>query len=97
MISLGTDTMSLSQNKKYGINLNEYLSDPDGTSATISGTPTVNGVNCTVTYVTNASGIVVIRVVAAAGLGPGAKGEAQVTTTLSNAEVVPVKIELTFV
>ncbi len=97
MISIGSDTISLGQNKKYGVDVTDYLSDPDGTTATVSGTPTVNGVNCTVTYVANAAGIVIIRAIAAAGLGPGSRGEAQTTITLSNGEVIPVKIELTFV
>jgi hypothetical protein len=97
MVTIGTDILSLGQNKKYGVDVTDYLLDPDGTTATVSGTPTVNGVNCTVTYVSNGGGIVVIRAVAAAGLGPGSRGEAQTTITLSNGEVIPVKIELTFV
>lgn len=96
MISLGRDTLSLGQTKKYGINLNDYLSDPDGSTTTISGTPTVSGVNCTGTYVSNAGGIVYFKAAAAAGLGKGAKGYVQVTTTLANTEVVPYQIDLDF-
>lgn len=96
MVTVGTDTLGIGQTKVYGFDVNDYLSVPGGGTATISGTPTVNGINCTVTYITNSAGVVTVKAVAAAGLGAGAKGEVQLTTTLSNGEVIPAKIDLTF-
>ena len=96
MIAVARDVLSLGQTKKYGLNLNDYLTAPDGTTTSISGTPAVNGLNCTVTYNTNASGYVYITVVAGTNLAKGARGAAQVTTTLANGEVVPLQIDLDF-
>lgn len=98
MVSVGRDEIGATQTKHYGIDLDGpdgYLTAVDGTTTTISGTPTVSGINCTVAYLTNSGGIVYIRV--SAGAGVGARGEAQVTSTLANGEVVPLKIDLDFV
>lgn len=97
MITVGTDTLGIGQTKVYGFDLNDYLNLPGGGTTTISGTPTVNGVNCTVTYVSASAGIASVKAVAASGLGAGAKGEVQLTTTFANGEILPAKIELVFV
>jgi hypothetical protein len=96
MISVGRDKISVGGTKHYGLRWTDYLTDVLGNTTTISGTPTVNGVNCTVTHITTSGGITKIRVVPSVTppAGATARAEAQVTATLSDGEVIPVKIDL---
>lgn len=85
------------EKEKFGIDFSDWLTDPNGSPTTISGTPTVAGVNGTGTYVSNASGIVYATFLVASGLGPGAKGELQMTVDFANGEKVSRKIDLNLV
>lgn len=96
MLTVGKDNIGAGETKHYGIRMTNRLTDVLGNAVTISGTPTVNGVNCTVTYLSASGGIVSIRAVPSITPPPGqtARAEAQVTVTLSNGEVIPMKIDL---
>lgn len=99
MVTVGQDTVSGGDTKHYGIRMTNRLTDIFGNALTVSGTPTVNGVNCTVTYLSTSNGIVGIRVVPTVvpAVGMNARAEAQCAITLSNGEVLNLKIDLTVV
>lgn len=92
MMSVGRDEISAGETKHYKVRWTKRLTDVLGETTTISGTPTVAGVNCTVTHLSTSGGVTAIRVVPS--VGKGARAEAQVTATLANGEVIPVKIDL---
>lgn len=93
--TVGTDTPAALQTKDYGFNLGTYLIDAQGNVTTIAGTPTVDGVNCTVTYLTKTLTTVYVRMSAAKGARM--KGAVRTQVTLANGEVVPLQILVEFV
>lgn len=99
MLIVGQDEIGSGETKHYGIRFTNRLTDVLGNAVTISGTPTVSGTNCTVTYLSNSNGIVAIRVVPSVTTTNRntAKALATTTVTLSNGEVIPVGINLTIV
>jgi len=99
MLIVGHDDIGTGETKHYGIDFTERLTDIRGNAVTITGTPTVDGTNCTVTYLSKDDGIVAFRVVPSVGVvnRNTARALAMTTVTLSNGEVIPVGINLTIV
>ncbi len=83
--------MSEADNETLGIDFNPNLNATDP-PATISGTPTVAGVNCTATYLSNADGIVLVRVT-----DGDYAGSVEVSCVLSDGRLEKRQIDLRFV
>lgn len=78
----------------FGINASKCLTDVLGNTVTISGSPapSVTGINCTATYLSNANGIIAFSVTPT--YGKRSRAQVQLSFSLSNGEAPKCVLDL---